>query len=67
VNAFSLKNGVLAPLSPAARGDTLPDLLEVGQYNRCPGSVERDRGDGSMPWRPTEDFNCDPEQLPVGP
>jgi phospholipid/cholesterol/gamma-HCH transport system substrate-binding protein len=67
VNAFSLKNGVLSPLSPAARGDTLPDLLEVGQYNRCPGSVERDRGDGSMLWRPTEDFNCDPEQLPVGP
>ena len=67
VNAFSLKNGVLSPLGPAARGPMLADLLEVGQYNRCPGSVERDRGDGSMPWRPTEDFNCDPTQLPVGP
>ena len=67
VNAFSIKNGVLSPLSPAARAPGLKDLLETGQYNRCPGSVERDRGDGSMPWRPTEDFNCDPTQLPVGP
>ena len=67
VNAFSLKNGVLSPLAPAARAPGLKELLDVGQYNRCPGSVERDRGDGSMPWRPSEDFNCDPSQLPVGP
>ena len=67
VNAFSVKDGLLSPLAPAVRGPMLADLLEVGQYNRCPGSVERDRGDGSMPWRPTEDFNCDPTQLPVGP
>jgi phospholipid/cholesterol/gamma-HCH transport system substrate-binding protein len=67
INAFSLKGGVLSPLAPAVRGPMLADLLEVGQYNRCPGSVERDRGDGSMPWRPSEDFNCDPTQLPVGP
>jgi phospholipid/cholesterol/gamma-HCH transport system substrate-binding protein len=67
VNAFSVKNGVLAPLAPALRGPMLGDLLEVGQYNRCPGSVERDRGDGSMPWRPSADYNCDPTQLPVGP
>jgi phospholipid/cholesterol/gamma-HCH transport system substrate-binding protein len=66
VNAFSLKDGVLSPLSPAARGDTLGGLLQSGQYNRCPGSVERDRGDGSMPWKPTEDFNCDETQVPVG-
>jgi phospholipid/cholesterol/gamma-HCH transport system substrate-binding protein len=66
VNAFSLKDGVLSPLSPAARGDTLGSLIMSGQYNRCPGSVERDRGDGSMPWKPTEDFNCDETQLPVG-
>lgn len=67
VNSFTVKNGVLGPLAPALRGPMLGDLLEVGQYNRCPGSVERDRGDGSMPWRPSEDFNCDPSQLPVGP
>jgi phospholipid/cholesterol/gamma-HCH transport system substrate-binding protein len=66
VNAFSVKQGVLSPIAPALRGPMLADLLEVGQYNRCPGSVERDRGDGSMPWRPSEDFNCDPTQLPVG-
>ena len=67
VNAFTVKPGLLAPLAPALRGPTMGDLLETGQYNRCPGSVERDRGDGSMPWRPTEDYNCDPTQLPVGP
>ena len=67
VNAFSLKGGVLSPLSPAARGDTLKDLLASGQYNRCPGSVERARDDDSLPWRPSEDYNCDPTQLPVGP
>jgi phospholipid/cholesterol/gamma-HCH transport system substrate-binding protein len=66
VNAFTIKNGVLSPLSALARSETLDDLLVSGQYNRCPGSVERDRGDGSMPWRPTEDFNCDPTQVPVG-
>ena len=66
VNAFSLKDGVLSPLSPAARGDTLGSLIMSGQYNRCPGSVERDRGDGSMPWKPTEGFNCDETQVPVG-
>ena len=67
VNAFTLKDGLLSPLAPAARADGLKEVLATGQYNRCPGSVERDRGDGSMPWRPTEDFNCDPDQLPVGP
>ena len=66
VNAFSLKDGVLSPLSPLARSEGLDDALMSGQYNRCPGSVERDRGDGSMPWRPSEDFNCDPSQVPVG-
>ena len=67
VNAFSLKNGVLSPLAPAARGETLDGLLATGQYNRCPGSVERPRDDDSLPWRPTEDYNCDPTQVPVGP
>lgn len=67
VNAFSLKGGVLSPLSPAARGETLKDLLAVGQYNRCPGSVERPRGDDSLPWQPNDDYNCDPTQVPVGP
>ena len=66
VNAFSVKDGVLSPLSPLARSETLDDFLVSGQYNRCPGSVERDRGDDSMPWRPTDDFNCDPTQVPVG-
>ena len=66
-NAFSIKNGVLAPFAPALRAESFKELATLGQNNRCPGSVERDIGDGSTPLRPSPDFNCDPEQLPVGP
>jgi phospholipid/cholesterol/gamma-HCH transport system substrate-binding protein len=67
VNAFSFKGGTVAPIAPALRGQTLKELLTTGQNNRCPGAAERDRGDGSTIWRPTSDYNCDPDQLPVGP
>jgi phospholipid/cholesterol/gamma-HCH transport system substrate-binding protein len=67
VNAFSVKDGVLAPIAPALRGESLKQLLQVGQTNRCPGAAERDRGDRSTPWRPSPGFNCDPGQLPLGP
>jgi len=66
-NAFSIKDGVLAPIAPALRAESFKQLATFGQNNRCPGSVERDDGDGSTPWRPSPDFNCDPEQLPIGP
>ena len=66
-NAFSFKEGVIAPLAPAARGSALRETASIGQNNRCPGSSERDSfGDGSTPWRPTPDYNCDPTQLPPG-
>jgi phospholipid/cholesterol/gamma-HCH transport system substrate-binding protein len=68
VSAFTLKSGTLTPIvSAAERGPVADSLLTTGQRNRCPGSVERDPGDGSMPFMPTESFNCDPDQLPVGP
>jgi phospholipid/cholesterol/gamma-HCH transport system substrate-binding protein len=66
-NAFSFKEGVLAPLAPAVRGSALRETAAIGQNNRCPGSAERDSfGDGSTPFRPTPDYNCDPTQLPPG-
>jgi phospholipid/cholesterol/gamma-HCH transport system substrate-binding protein len=66
VNAFSLKGGTIAALAPGARAATFKELATLGQNNRCPGSAERDTGDGSTPWRPSPDYNCDPRQLPPG-
>ena len=66
-NAFSIKNGVLAPIAPGLRAESFKELATLGQNNRCPGSVERDNGDRSTPLRPSPNFNCDPEQLPIGP
>jgi phospholipid/cholesterol/gamma-HCH transport system substrate-binding protein len=66
VNAFSIKEDVIAPIAPGLRPQALKALGTIGQNNRCPGAAERDPGDGSTPFRPTEDFNCDPRQLPPG-
>jgi phospholipid/cholesterol/gamma-HCH transport system substrate-binding protein len=67
VNAFTFKNGVVQAIAPGQRGTTLKELATTGQNNRCPGAAERDRGDRSTIWRPSGDYNCDPDQLPVGP
>ena len=67
VNAFSFKSGVASPIAPALRGPGIKELAVTGQTNRCPGSMERDPGDGSGPWRPSPDYNCDPTQVPPGP
>jgi phospholipid/cholesterol/gamma-HCH transport system substrate-binding protein len=68
VNAFSLKSGVLAPLAPAARFAEFQSVAQLGQNNRCPGSSERDSfGDDSTPWKPYPDYNCDADQVPLGP
>ena len=67
VNAFSFKSGVASPIAPALRGPGIKEAAVTGQTNRCPGSMERAPGDGSGPWRPTPDYNCDPPQVPPGP
>jgi phospholipid/cholesterol/gamma-HCH transport system substrate-binding protein len=66
VNAFSIKDGIVAPIAPGLRGESLKALGTTGQNNRCPGAAERDPGDGSTPFVPHEGFNCDPRQLPPG-
>ena len=68
VSAFTFKTGVLQPLAPALRGAEFLDVAQLYQRNKCPGASERDSfGDGSTPWKPTPDFNCDETEVPLGP
>jgi hypothetical protein len=41
--------------------------VKIGRNNRCPGSIERTAPDGSNPYKPSPDFNCDASQAPIGP
>lgn len=66
-NAFSVGGRTLAPINPADRAEDFARTAQLDQRNRCPGSAERDPGDGSTPYRPTPDFPCDPRQVPLGP
>jgi phospholipid/cholesterol/gamma-HCH transport system substrate-binding protein len=66
-NAFAIVNGQLAPVPPELRSEAFKALAVTGQNNRCPGAGEHAAGDGSNPWKPSPDFNCDPTQtLPGG-
>ena len=68
-SAFTLTPGanpVLQAVPPELRDEALAAGAEIGRSNRCPGSIERPQ-DGSNPYRPTPDFNCDPNSVPVGP
>ena len=63
LSAFTFTPGVgLVPVPPALRDDVLAAGAELGRNNRCPTSIER----GSI-YKPSEDFNCDETQVPVGP
>jgi phospholipid/cholesterol/gamma-HCH transport system substrate-binding protein len=43
-------------------------LLDTGNTRRCPGALERDPGDGSTPFGPSNGGpNCDESDIPVGP
>jgi phospholipid/cholesterol/gamma-HCH transport system substrate-binding protein len=68
-SAFTLTPGanpVLQAVPPELRDEALAAGAEIGRNNRCPGSIERPQ-DGSNPYRPSPDFNCDPNSVPVGP
>jgi phospholipid/cholesterol/gamma-HCH transport system substrate-binding protein len=66
-NAFTFDPtaGVL-PIPPELRREAFAQNLVTGRNNRCPGSQERPAADGSNPFRPSDDFPCDPKQVPVG-
>jgi phospholipid/cholesterol/gamma-HCH transport system substrate-binding protein len=57
----------LVPIPLDLREDALAAGAKIGRNNRCPGSDERDFGRGEVPFKPTEDFNCDASMTPVGP
>ena len=68
LNGFTLDSALNLLLVPPELRRTLLSSggLVTGRNNRCPGSMERPAADGSNPWKPTEDFNCDPRQIPPG-
>jgi phospholipid/cholesterol/gamma-HCH transport system substrate-binding protein len=75
VSAFSLQlsGGLLdlLPISdPKLRQQAFSAVAKIGQYNRCPGSMERDQGDHSTPYvysGSDPNFSCDPTETPLGP
>ena len=70
VPAFRVVEGQIPELTFVdydQRAAVFRELAMVGQNNRCPGSAERNTRDGSNPWRPTANYNCDPNHVPIGP
>jgi phospholipid/cholesterol/gamma-HCH transport system substrate-binding protein len=64
-SAFTLTSGQLLPVPPELRGEAFKAGAELNQRNRCPGAAEHPADDGSNPFKPSGDFNCDPsEKLP---
>jgi phospholipid/cholesterol/gamma-HCH transport system substrate-binding protein len=57
VNAFISANGVLQPVPPDLRGNVFSATASQNQRNRCPGA-----GDHGTIWKPSPDYNCDPNQ-----
>ena len=69
-NAFTPSTTGLPPLpSDLIDPDTVfDDLLDTGNLRRCPGANERDPGDGSTPFGPSDGGpDCDESQVPIGP
>jgi hypothetical protein len=66
-SAFTFLNGQLSPVPPELRGAAFEAGASLNQRNRCPGAADHPAEDGSNPWKPSPDFNCDPSQtLPGG-
>ena len=66
-SAFALLEGQLQPVPPELRDEVFQRVATTDQRNRCPGGGDHPAEDGSRPWKPTADFNCDPSQaLPDG-
>jgi phospholipid/cholesterol/gamma-HCH transport system substrate-binding protein len=65
-SAFSLIDGQLTPVPPALRDQAFKAAATTDQRNRCPGGGDHRSEDGSRPWKPTLDYNCDPSQVLPG-
>jgi len=67
-NGFTLDTlGNLVPVPASLRRALLAAGTRTGRNNRCPGSLERAAADGSNPYLPSQGFNCDRSQVPIGP
>jgi phospholipid/cholesterol/gamma-HCH transport system substrate-binding protein len=66
VNAFTIANGLPLGLIPPDQRAATFGAAQTHQVDRCPGSIERDRGDGSTPYVPPN-ITCDRSQVPIGP
>ena len=72
VNLFTIVNGLpdlgAGIIPAAARAGAFDAAAQVGQNNRCPGSIERDPGDGSIDLQKfAAETGCDPTETPLGP
>jgi phospholipid/cholesterol/gamma-HCH transport system substrate-binding protein len=65
-SAFALLDGQLTPVPPALRDEAFQAAASTDQRNRCPGGGDLKSEDGSRPWKPTADFNCDASQVLPG-
>jgi len=65
-SAFALADGQLTPVPPALREQAFKAAAATNQTNRCPGGGDHKSDDGSRPWKPTPDYNCDPSQVLPG-
>ena len=66
-NTFSFSEpGVPQVLSPPQQLEGSP-AFAAGNNARCPGSHERDPGDGSTPFTDAGALDCDTTQVPTGP
>ena len=67
LNGFTLGPLLNAlPVPANLRNAILSAGVKIGRNNRCPGSIERRAPDGSNPYKPSADFNCDATQTPIG-
>ncbi|HEV3001421.1 MAG TPA: MlaD family protein [Solirubrobacteraceae bacterium] len=66
INAFGQIDGIFRPIPPELRPRVGDLFTRSDQRNRCPGAAEHPADDGSNPWKPTPDHNCDPSQTLPG-
>jgi phospholipid/cholesterol/gamma-HCH transport system substrate-binding protein len=69
VNAFTLdpQGNPVSPIDPNDAGNKFLQFAQLDQRRRCPGSLERNTGDNSTPFKAPDNDVCDPNQVPPGP
>ena len=66
-SAFFLLEGVLQPVPPELRDEAFAASGgRRDQDNRCPGAGDHEAEDGSGPYKPSPDYNCDITQTLPG-